>query len=181
MTKTLSDDKKLLNLATQSGMIDPRIIRVKDIVLGEWVRWKCRYGCPDYGRWLKCPPYSPTATETRALLKEYKRALLFRMKPTADYDGTHHVGDIYRNLAELERKIFLSGHRRVLTFGGGECDLCDVCDIQSGMCRRPEVSRPSMEACGIDVFGTAIKAKYDIRILKSRDDDFTWFGMILID
>jgi hypothetical protein len=38
-----------------------------------------------------------------------------------------------------------------------------------------------MEACGIDVFATALRAKYDMKILNSKDDKFTWFGMILID
>jgi len=181
MTKTQSDNKSLMNLASESGMVDPRIIDAKDVVLGEWVQWKCRYGCPDYGHWLKCPPHSPTPAETRTLLKEYKRALLFRMKPVAGYDGAHRVGDIYKNLSELERKIFLSGYRKALALGGGECDLCDICNIEAGICRRPDISRPSMEACGIDVFGTAMKAKYDMRILNSKNDEFTWFGMILID
>jgi predicted metal-binding protein len=103
------------------------------------------------------------------------------MKPVAGYDGAHRVGDIYKNLSELERRIFLSGYRKALALGGGECDLCDVCDIQAGICRRPDISRPSMEACGIDVFATALRAKYDMRILNSKDDEFTWFGMILID
>lgn len=181
MTKTQSDNKSLSDFAIESGMVDPRIINAKDVVLGEWVRWKCRYGCPDYGHWLKCPPHSPTPAETRALLKEYRRALIFRIKPVAGYDGTHRVGNIYRSLSELERKLFLSGYRKALALGGGECDLCEVCDIQAGICRRPEISRPSMEACGIDVFATALRAKYDMRILNSKDDAFTWFGMILID
>ena len=162
----------LCKLATASGMIDPKLIRVKDIVLGEWVRWKCKYGCPDYGMWLTCPPYSPTPTETRALLKEYKRALLFRMKPDK--------GKL-KSLAKLERAIFLEGHRKALAFSGGHCNLCSTCNIPSRICRKPEIARPSMEACGIDVFETARRAGYQISILKDRNSEFTYFGMVLVD
>lgn len=176
-----SREVRLKNLARGSGMIDPKIINVKKIVIGEWVRWKCRYGCPDYGKWLKCPPNSPTPTETRALLNEYKRALIFRIKPQTGYDGTHVVGGVYKSLFELERNIFLDGYRKALAFGGGECDLCETCNIESGICRRPEAARPSMEACGIDVFETAMKAGYRLSLLHNREEQFTWFGMILVD
>jgi predicted metal-binding protein len=162
----------LCKLAAVSGMIDPQMIMVKDIVLGEWVRWKCKYGCPDYGMWLTCPPYSPTPTETRALLREYKRALLFRMKPDK--------GKL-KSLANLERRIFLEGHRKALAFSGGSCNLCRVCNIRSRTCRRPKIARPSMEACGIDVFETARRAGYQISIMKDRNSEFTYFGMVLVD
>jgi predicted metal-binding protein len=181
MTSARSDIGKLLNLALESGMIDPKIIGINKIVLAEWVRWKCRYGCPDYGLWLKCPPHSPTPSETRALLSEYRRALLFRIKPESGYTGTHVVGNVYRSLSELERKIFLSGYRKALAFGGGECDLCETCCVESGICRNPTIARPSMEACGIDVFATAKKAGYKLTILNSKDVPFTWIGMVLID
>lgn len=168
-----SEKVRLCKLAAESGMIEPKMTSVKDIVLGEWVRWKCRYGCPDYGMWLTCPPYSPTPTETRALLREYKRALLFRMKPDK--------GKMLRSLTKLERRIFLDGHRKALAFSGGSCNLCRVCNIRSGVCRKPEVARPSMEACGIDVFETARRTGYKISILKEKSSEFTYFGMILVD
>jgi len=163
----------LCKLAILSGMKDPRMIKVKDIVLGEWVRWKCRYGCPDYGMWLTCPPYSPAPTETRALLREYRRALLFRMKADKRV--------MLKSLTNLERRIFLEGHHKALAFSGGCCSLCSVCNIRSGICRKPEIARPSMEACGIDVFETARRAGYRISVLKDKNSEFTYFGMILVD
>jgi predicted metal-binding protein len=175
------DASRLVNLAIECGMADPKIINASDIVVSEWVRWKCRYGCPDYGLWLKCPPYSPSLAETRTLLREYRRALLFRIRPASGYDGSHVVGNVYRALSELERKIFLGGYRKALGFGGGECDLCEKCEIQSGTCRNPLIARPSMEGCGIDVFETAKRAGYKLSILNSKDLEFSWIGMVLID
>ena len=173
MVSRNSQTVTLCKLATESGMIDPKVIRVKNVVVGEWVRWKCKYGCPNYGMWLTCPPYSPTPTETRALLKEYKRALLFRMKPDKR--------KMLKALTDLERRIFLGGHRKALAFSGGSCQLCRVCNLPSRICRKPNIARPSMEACGIDVFGTARRAGYKISILKDRNSEFTYFGMVLVD
>ncbi len=181
MGNTSTDENALRNLALECHMIDPKVINVRKIVLAEWVRWKCRYGCPDYGKWLKCPPYSPTPHETRALLREYKRALIFRIKVEEGYTGTHIVGNVYKSLSNLERKVFLSGYRKALALGGGECDLCEACNIQSGICRNPETARPSMEGCGIDVFQTAKLAGYKLTILKNKEEQFTWFGIVLVD
>ena len=51
--------------------IDPN-----DVVVGNWVRLKCQYGCPSYGKKLSCPPYSPTPEDTRKVLEEYSKAYL---------------------------------------------------------------------------------------------------------
>jgi predicted metal-binding protein len=173
MVERNSEKVRLLKLAALSGMIDPKMISVNDIVIGEWVRWKCKFGCPDYGMWLTCPPYSPTPTKTRALLREYKRALFFRMKPDK--------GSMLKSLTSLERKVFLGGHRKALAFSGGSCNLCRACNIRPGICRKPELARPSMEACGIDVFETARRTGYQISVLKDKNSEFTYFGMVLID
>jgi len=173
MAATHLQTERLLDLALKSGMIDPKIIEVRKIVVSEWVRWKCRYGCPDYGLWLTCPPYTPTPAETRALLSEYERALMFRMTPKR--------GEMYKALAKLEGRVFLSGNPKALAFGGGACHLCRVCNIRSGACRKPLTARPSMEACGIDVFESTRRAGYQSTILQDKNQKFTYFGMILID
>jgi len=39
------------------------------IEVGDWVRWKCMYGCKAYGKHLGCPPYVPLPEETRKRIK----------------------------------------------------------------------------------------------------------------
>jgi predicted metal-binding protein len=173
MLEMNSENVRLRKLASGSGMIDPKMVNVKNIVLREWTRWKCKYGCPDYGKWLTCPPYSPTPSETRVLLREYKRALLFRMKPDKK--------KMLKSLTNLERMIFLEGYRKALAFSGGSCNLCVACNMKTRTCRKPELARPSMEACGIDVFETARRTGYQISIMKDKNSDFTYFGLVLID
>ncbi len=102
------------DLAVELGVVDAEIIRADQIVVKEWVRWKCHLGCDSYGKSLMCPPHSPSREETRSLLKEYEYALLFRSKSSAP-----------RTLAvELERRIFLEGYPAALGFTSGSCRLC---------------------------------------------------------
>ncbi|MCJ7610115.1 DUF2284 domain-containing protein [Candidatus Bathyarchaeota archaeon] len=153
-----------------SGVEDARIISVKDVVVAEWPRWKCRFGCPNYGKSLLCPPNSPTPDETRRLLKEYEYAILVKNDSSKN---DHPV------LIELERRAFLSNLPKSLALGSGRCRLCNECNI-SGGCVHPEQARPSMEACGIDVFSTALKAGYEMTVKTAKDQSYSRFSLLLL-
>jgi len=153
-----------------SGVEDARIISVKDVVVAEWPRWKCRFGCPNYGKSLLCPPNSPTPDETRRLLKEYEYAILVKNESSKN---DHPV------LIELERRAFLSNLPKSLALGSGRCRLCNECNI-SGGCVHPEQARPSMEACGIDVFSTALKAGYEMTVKTAKDQSYSRFSLLLL-
>jgi len=57
-------------------------ISTEIIVVADWVRLKCKYGCENYGKHLCCPPFTPTPDETRAVLSEYRHAVLARFEET---------------------------------------------------------------------------------------------------
>jgi len=68
-------DKELKALAKKNNAaIYP--ISPDDVIVGDWVRWKCLFGCKGYGKHLSCPPYVPGPDDTRRLLKDYKKAYL---------------------------------------------------------------------------------------------------------
>jgi len=69
--------ERLTNLA-MGKMVKTRRIPVSDIVISNWVRFKCRYGCKVYAKHFGCPPYAPSPHETRAMVNEYKTGLLLR-------------------------------------------------------------------------------------------------------
>ena len=77
--------KALVAKAKELGASDAKIIEVASIKTGAWTRWKCQFGCPNYGHKHCCPPNVPTYRETREFLKEYKHGLLvqFTYKLTA--------------------------------------------------------------------------------------------------
>jgi predicted metal-binding protein len=80
----------------------------------------------------------------------------------------------------MEREIFLSGFYRALGLGAGPCNLCRSCSFDDG-CRHPDDARPSMEACGIDVFATARKHGFTINVVRSYEDPQHYFGLVLIE
>jgi predicted metal-binding protein len=152
------------------GAEKAKIISPADVEMGAWVRWKCQFGCGGYGSSLMCPPYTPKPEETRRMLNGYKRAILFET-------GS---GDTKEIAARMEREIFLWGFYRALGLGAGPCSLCRSCSFDEG-CRHPDDARPSMEACGIDVFATARKHGFTINVVRSYEDPQHYFGLVLIE
>lgn len=62
--------------ALELGADKAKIIDTETVVVGEWVRWKCLYGCPLYARDPFHPPVAPEAESTKKVLKEYTKAIL---------------------------------------------------------------------------------------------------------
>ncbi len=157
-------------MAADLGAISAKVISPTDVETNRWVRWKCQFGCEGFGSSLVCPPHSPTPSETREMLDEYTRAVLFESPP----------GQAKKIAAELERELFLVGYYKALGLGSGPCRLCETCSFEEG-CRHPRHARPSMEACGIDVFATARKQGFTIEVVRDHCDAQHYFGLVLIE
>ena len=104
------------------------------------------------------------------MLDCYKRAVLFESPP----------GQAKKLAATLERELFLAGFYKAFGMGAGPCRLCDECSFDEG-CTHPRQARPSMEACGIDVFATARKHGFEIDVVRTRKDPQHYFGLVLVD
>jgi len=200
-------------------------ICVKDVVVSDWVRLKCQYGCAWYGRCFTCPPFTPTPAQTRKILSEYSEAILLRFvpdKPHANREESVKYETFVRIVAaKVERELFLKQFYKSFALHSGPCVLCKLCVILSPTgpfrtasslvkeairkpalikkairkpslvkefgehrggikCRFPQIARPSMEALGIDVFATAKNAGFDLKVITSRSEAPTYFGMILV-
>jgi predicted metal-binding protein len=66
----------LLKRALELEAEKAKIIDVETVVVAEWVRWKCQYGCPLFEKDPFHPPFAPDATSTKRVLGEYTKALL---------------------------------------------------------------------------------------------------------
>jgi predicted metal-binding protein len=152
------------------GARGAKIISPSNVFTAAWVRGKCQFGCGGYGSSLMCPPYTPQPEETRKMLNGYKRAILFE-------SGS---GNTKKIAAQMEREIFLSGSYKALGLGAGPCSLCRSCSFENG-CRHPDEARPSMEACGIDVFATARKHGFTINVVRTYQDPQHYFGLVLVE
>ena len=162
---------QLKTLALGQGAMTAKIVKPADVVTAEWVRWKCQYGCEGFGGSLVCPPYTPTPSETRAVLDEYKRGILFESPPG---------GHVKKIASSLERELFLAGSYKAFGLGAGPCRLCDECAFDEG-CRHPRKSRPAMEAMGIDVFATVRQHGFTVEVVTSQCEPIHVFGLVLVD
>ena len=153
------------NKASGAWFIDP-----ESIVFAHWTLYKCRYGCPAYNTTLCCPPHAPTLETTRAIAAEYSTGLL------VNFSGATQVT---RNIAEIEREIFLLDYYKVISFGAGPCKLCTECTLDG--CAFPHLARPSMEACGIDVYATVRQNGCRLNVLVSKEEEQNRYGLLLIE
>lgn len=156
--------------AAELGALDARIIDASTIVTAPWVRLKCQFGCGGYNSSLCCPPHSPAPDETRRVIDSYKKAILVH---------TRELGNVTKIIVRLEREIFLAGFYKALGFGSGPCSVCRSCPEDG--CSHPEKARPSMEACGIDVFATARGNGFPINVVKNEKSEQNYYGVVLIE
>ena len=66
----------LLKKSLEFGAEKAKIIDTNSVVVEEWVRWKCLYGCAFCGKDAYHPPYAPDAESTKKIMREYSKAVL---------------------------------------------------------------------------------------------------------
>ncbi len=196
-TKLLEEIESLKTLAQKKG-VTAKVISPDDIVVSQWVRYKCRYGCKGYGKHLGCPPYAPSPDDTRRMVDEYSLGLLLWFEgvpgrgefgPEDTPDDFHPwYADLIRwvngTVHELEKTAFYDGFYKAFGFGGYPCIWCEhqhcVAEEAEGIvdesyrrkCRHMDLVRPSMEAAGIDVFATARNIGWELSTIPCKNMEY---------
>lgn len=177
-----ADLKKYCLTAIEAGATHAKQIHPSSVVTAPWVRLKCQFGCPGYGRGLCCPPHTPTAEETRAILDSYHRAILFHLEVSDTEQQKKGNQEYMDRLIQLEGEIFKDQYYRAFVFIAGPCRQCKKCGALDGQpCASPAKARPSMESCGIDVYQTARNNGFSIQTLSERTDPKNHYCLMMID
>ena len=166
--------------AIEMGIEGAKIIDPGSIVTAEWVRMKCQYGCPGFGMSLCCPPRTPTPDMTRKVIDSYQKAILLHQRLVKGEKRGERGRTFSKAIVRLEIEMFLDGYYKAWSMGSGPCDLCKECNL-SGSCQHGHEARPSMEACGIDVFKTARDNGFPIEVVRTRDQERNIFGLVLVE
>ncbi len=167
--------QKYKQLVLAQGADEARIISARNVVTAEWVRLKCQYECSGYNKRLCCPPFSPVPEKTRQVLQEYRWAVIYA------YNGARLSADsMQRFLAQLERTAFLDGYYKAFGFGAGPCRFCATCR-PGERCKFPELARPAMEACGIDVYATCRNVGIRLEVVKDRRESPRYVNLLLVE
>jgi predicted metal-binding protein len=167
----------------QAGLTDYRWIDPAEIVVEEWVRFKCQWGCKNYGRRANCPPNQPPVTECERFVKAYSTAAVFHFSKviSTDEENTEWGKGLNHTLVETERAIFLAGYYKAFAIYIDPCSLCQECAGTKLECRNKIKSRPGADALGIDVYSTVRKLGYPLEVVTERGQLVNKYAFILIE
>lgn len=168
---------RYLSLAAQKGIDHAKVIKTPEVYTAPWVTLKCQYGCRFFGKSLCCPPHTPKDEQMRKVLDSYSKAILLHKlwKPE-----TLDIRSFNEAVVDIELALFLDGYYKAWSLGSGPCRRCEKCNMTDG-CLNINRARPSMEACGIDVFKTATEKGWSFPVLKDIKEQRNSFGLVLVD
>ena len=177
------DYKALETLFKKHGYADFKWVDPKRIVVSQWVRMKCMYGCKDYGRVASCPPNVPSVSECRKFFDEYKTVAMFHFEKKLDKPEDRRPWGIQVNqgLLDLERGVFLSGYHKAFLLLMYPCRICGECSSMKVDCKNPKFARPTPEAMAIDVFSTARRYGYPIKVLSDYGQTMNRYAFLFIE
>ena len=167
----------------EHGYDDFRWIKATDIIVAQWVRVKCTFGCGSYGKNGACPPNTPSVVECREFFSEYKDAVIFHFETTLENPEDRHAWGkkINKKLLKLERDVFRAGYQKAFLFYMDECCVCEDCSASRVDCKNLKAARPSPESFAVDVFSTVRKCGYPINVLAEYSEKMNRYALILIE
>jgi predicted metal-binding protein len=179
----LADRPSVESILSRHPFLDYQWVDPAQIIVAQWVRMKCQFGCPHFGKAAACPPNTPGVDECRRFFTEYRDALLFHFEMTAPEADARRAWSARTNraLVDLERDVFLAGFPKAFALFTDACQLCEDCLPQRAECRQPALARPSATGMAIDVFGTARSQGRAIAVLTEPSAAVDYFAFLMVD
>ncbi len=152
------------------------------IIVSQWVRMKCTYGCPEYGKTAVCPPNTPPVAECERFFKEYSDAIILHFTGKMDDPEDRHKwsAKINARLVKMERDVFLAGFERVFLLFMDTCGFCKECSGSRETCELPRMARPAPEALAVDVYSTVRQFDFEINVRTDYDQKMDRYAFLLI-
>jgi predicted metal-binding protein len=165
------------------GIADFKWIDPRDIVVAQWVRAKCMFGCANYGKRACCPPNSPSIPECKQFFSEYEAGVIFHFARVLDNFEDHRAWTrpVNQALLAAERDVFLLGHEKAFLLPMSTCNLCEECTAALEDCKNPKSARPTPESMGIDVYSTARKHGFPIQVLADYSGTVNRYAFLLVE
>lgn len=175
--------EKLETLFHDHGYTDFKWIDPKKIVVAQWVRMKCTFGCGEYGKNCCCPPNVPSVPECERFFREYTAAAVFHFTKKVDKPEDRHewTRKINIKLSKLERDVFISGYPKTFLLFMDSCTICNNCSGEREKCLHPDMARPGPEAMGVDVFSTVRQYGFPIEVCKDYSQEMNRYSFLMIE
>jgi predicted metal-binding protein len=178
----MSSRKQLEELFLKHGFKDFKWIDPQNIVIAQWVRMKCMFGCKEYGKNACCPPNTLPVQECRSFFREYSQGVVFHFEKKFEKPEQRHewTKSINAKLLSLERKVFWAGNPKAFLLFMDSCNLCTDCAQERVKCKNKMSARPTPEAMAIDVFSTIKALDYPIKVLKNYSETMNRYAFLLV-
>jgi len=189
--KAIEIFEDIKQVAFKGGAKDVKMISTKDIVVDKRVRLKCMVPpCSQSGLCRHCPPHGYSVDQTRQIIEKYNSAILFSVEVENKIITGSKIGQAHRShklddkgelavlggyfllvfqISALIKKKAKQEGLKAHSFAASNCKevVCyfyDDCRVlaQKKKCRHPDLSMPSMESAGMDVFKMAANAGWPI-------------------
>jgi predicted metal-binding protein len=177
------DFEKIESIIRENGYDDFKWIPGSDIVVNQWVRFKCMFGCDSYGQKGSCPPSVPSIEECREFFNEYNRIAVIHLmkKVAAPEDRKAWSRKTNLDLLKLEKAAFLSGYYKAFLLFMDECRICKECPGSRVDCKNLLLARPCPEALGVDVFATVRRLGYPIEVLTEYTQEMHRYSFLMLE
>ena len=174
--------EKLEALFQKHGYKDSKWIDPGKIVVSQWVRMKCMFGCGEFGHNACCPPNVPSVAECERFFKEYTDAVIFHFEKKVDKPEDRHAWsrEINLKLSKLEREVFFSGYEKAFLLFMDSCNICAKCSGERDKCIEPKISRPAPEAMAVDVYSTVRQVGYHIKPLTDYSQKMNRYAFLMV-
>ncbi len=178
-----NEPASLDTLLAGHGYTDYRLVDPRKIVVSQWVRMKCLYGCKSYGKVASCPPNTPSVPECRQFFDEYRTGILLHFEKRVERPEDRHAWsrEVNHALLALERAVFLAGHKKAFLLFMDSCGLCPDCAATRSACKNPQSARPSPEGMAVDVFSTVARYGYPIDVLSEYSQAMNRYAILLVE
>ena len=161
---------------------DYKWVDPQKIIVAQWVRMKCMFGCGEYGRGGACPPNTPSVTECERFFREYRDAIILHFAGKMERPEDRHAwsAKINARLVKLERAVFLAGFERAFLLFMDSCCFCKDCTGRRETCEQPRMARPSPESMAVDVYTTVRAFGFDINVRTDYDQQMDRYAFLMV-
>lgn len=191
-TVRYTDLEILMENALKRGATSVTSLKASAVPVLDHLADKCREPrCSNYGLSRSCPPHVAGPSAMKVDLATYDWVVFFRIEVPSHglyADGQRELFHLMHDVAAaIEREAVSMGYPRAKAFAGGSCKeiFChDHLDCQylsgKGICRHPDVARPSMSGFGVHVAGLMAKAGWDMTTKRDGESVSSVSGLVLI-
>ena len=182
MSITAKKRKTIDTIFKDKGYKDYKWIDPNKIIVSQWVRMKCMFGCGEYGHGGTCPPNTPSVAECERFFKEYSNAIILHFEGKMDKPDDRHAWSarINAKLVNLERDVFLAGFERAFLLFMDSCCFCKECTGDRQTCEQPRMARPAPEAMAVDVYSTVRQFGFEINVRTDYDQKMDRYAFLMV-